>query len=540
MNITNIWAAPSTRSCFKNSAPYIDDTNTFTLDAAKGESVSVQIMIKNGADIKSTQDAANKTLRVTDATVTQLSGAKFDAESIKIQAQEYISFADGIAYPDPISNGASSEIPANCSASWWVTFIVPESQDIGEYKFRVTLNSNVETDLFAEITLKVYNVTIPKPSDALYNIEHFTNPEDGVMFETNGYTFRPFDDEWWEFVEKYAKSLRECRSNVYRLYPLHLLKGAGSKRISKDKWHLDFSVFDRLVKILTESGAVKRFSIDDFLTPLDGTEIFSLDENGDIVKIPKSKPEAEIWLECYLTSLYNHAKELGIADNLIMHIQDEPHNPETWLWGKSLVKKYMPGIKCGNPIGKNIAELLGDEVDLYIPDFGAAELELDFYREASKKSGKEVWPYCCCIPYKSWFLQRFIDTPLVRSRLIGWATYSRGFTGFLHYGYSYWQRTEQFYPYSTEMYSAHKGDCMLIYPSPEDNSYKISARYINIRDGAQDYELLKIAEKYDKVKAKELSNSIAAGYTEFTEDEKMLVNARRELLKLAESAVENT
>ncbi len=88
--------------------------------------------------------------------------------------------------------------------------------------------------------------------------------------------------------------------------------------------------------------------------------------------------------------------------------------------------------------------------------------------------------------------------------------------------------------------SAHKGDCMLIYPSPEDNSYKISARYINIRDGAQDYELLKIAEKYDKVKAKELSSSIAAGYTEFTEDENMLVNARRELLKLAESAVENT
>ena len=109
MNITNVWAAPSTRSCFKNSAPYIGDTNTFTLDAAKGESVSMQIMIKNGADLKSTEDAVNKAIKISDAVITQLSGTHFDTESIKIQAQEYISFADGIAYPDPISNGMAAE-----------------------------------------------------------------------------------------------------------------------------------------------------------------------------------------------------------------------------------------------------------------------------------------------------------------------------------------------------------------------------------------------------------------------------------------------
>ena len=80
MNITNVWAAPSTRSCFKNSAPRIDDTNTFTLDAAKGESVSMQIMIKNGADLKSTEDAVSKTIKVSGAAVTQLSGTEFDTE----------------------------------------------------------------------------------------------------------------------------------------------------------------------------------------------------------------------------------------------------------------------------------------------------------------------------------------------------------------------------------------------------------------------------------------------------------------------------
>ena len=78
---------------------------------------------------------------------------------------------------------------------------------------------------------------------------------------------------------------------------------------------------------------------------------------------------------------------------------------------------------------------------------------------------------------------------------------------------------------------------MLIYPSAEENSYKISVRYINIRDGAQDYELLRIAEKEDSKKAKELSKSIAERYTIFDMDEKKFYLVRRNLLMLAEKAM---
>lgn len=80
---------------------------------------------------------------------------------------------------------------------------------------------------------------------------------------------------------------------------------------------------------------------------------------------------------------------------------------------------------------------------------------------------------------------------------------------------------------------------MLIYPSPEDNSYRISVRYINIRDGAQDFELLKISEKGCKEKIAELAKSIAVGYIDYNEDEKHFSEVRKKVLELAEKTYKN-
>ena len=159
---------------------------------------------------------------------------------------------------------------------------------------------------------------------------------------------------------------------------------------------------------------------------------------------------------------------------------------------------------------------------------------MEFYNTVAENPMKEVWAYCSCAPYSSWYLNRFIDRPVMHGRLIAWATYSRGIKGFLHYGYSYWQKTKQFQSFGLDAHAQYKGDCMLIHPSPEDNAYKISIRYINMRDGAQDYELLKIIEKADKEKALEISKRVAQGYRDFNADEKHFLEVRRILLETAE------
>jgi len=267
-------------------------------------------------------------------------------------------------------------------------------------------------------------------------------------------------------------------------------------------------------------------------------EISMLDETGEIITVDIAEPDAECWTKELFTALYEHIVSLSNPTDWIMHIQDEPSNPDTWLWLRDKVHKYMPDLRCGNPTCvAGLSEKLGDEVDIYIPIFNLVEEELPYFEKLLTNPEKEVWAYCCCLPYESWYLNRFIDRPAIHSRLIAWATNSRRLHGYLHYGYSFWQKTEQFYPYTINKNSMYKGDCMMIYPSPEDNSYRISVRYINIRDGAQDFELFKLVEKADKEGALALSRSIAAGYKNFDTDEQKFMKARDELLKMAESKI---
>ena len=531
-----IWTAPSVRTCFKNALLQREDSTSITLDAAKGEFVSMQILVRNNERLGGTRVEGNggKVVHIRGGKVTQTSGEKFDVSDVRIQAQEYISFADGITYPDALSDNCVADVDISTTQSIWVTFPVSQNQPHGEYKFRVDIESDSKEEIFADVTLKVYNVKIPSPDKGEYSIEHFTTPEDQELLDCAGYDCKAYDEKWWEFMENYAVSLKECRSNVYRLKPVYALKAAGSKRISKDKWHFDFSLFDRMVDLLIKNNVVSRFAIDDVLECFDGHGIFALDENGEFIQFDISTPDAEAWAKEYFTALYEHISKHSTPDNWIMHIQDEPQNAETWLWARELVKKYMPGFICGNPTCQNIDAVLGDAVELYIPVFFVVEDEIEFYKKTVKNPDKEVWAYCCCGPSSSWYLNRFIDRPSVYGRLIAWATFSREFTGFLHYGYSYWQKNETLQPFGIDEHTQHKGDCMIIYPSPENNSYKISIRYINLRDGAQDYELLKIIEKADKEKAFELSRSVAEGYRDFNADEKHFLDARRKLLELAE------
>jgi len=316
---------------------------------------------------------------------------------------------------------------------------------------------------------------------------------------------------------------------------LELLKYAGSCRISEGKWHFDFSIFDKMADLLLESGTVKQFAIDDPLLPLDSSLIKTLDYDGSILPIDISRSDAELWAREFFTALYEHIVSRSDPNNWIMHIQDEPYNTETWLWARRLVRKYMPGLRCGNPTHRvGLSEALGDEVDLYIPLFSLVEEELEFFENLLDKPNKEVWAYCCCGPSETWYLNRFIDKPVIHSRLIAWATYSRRLKGCLHYGYNWWQKTNQFYPFSINPDSHFKGDALMVYPSPEDNSYRISNRYINIRDGAQDFELFKLAEKVDPEKALALSRSVAVGYKDFVIDEKHFMDARKQLLEIVQ------
>ncbi|MBO5906930.1 MAG: DUF4091 domain-containing protein [Clostridia bacterium] len=538
-NNIKLWAAPATRSCFKNAVPFFSDSDTITLEAAKGERISVQLLLRNDVRIKFKEDVAEKTLIVNDIKIKQICGEKFDTGRINAGAQEYISFADGITYPDAVSNGVKSEILPNTTGGFIISFDISCEQSSGEYEFKINFIHNIEgleKELSATVKLKIYNVTVPSPANAAYSIEHFTNPACEDMLHGVGYDYPIFSEKFWEFMDEYAKSLKNCRSNVYRIYPIRLLGAAGSRRTAQGTWVFDFTLFDRMIKLLNESGAIKLYSIQDPLKSWDGKEIEAIGESGESIYIHLDDPDAEIWAREYFTALYEHIKQTDDVSRWIMHIQDEPCNADVWIKVCEWVNKYMPTFRTGNPICRDIAAKIKDFADILIPIFYEAEENKNFYQEILESGACDVWGYCCCDPSQSHYLNRFIDRPAIQPRLISWATYSMGFSGFLHYGYSYWQKTPPFAPFSIGEYSSYKGDSMLIYPDPVSNSYKESIRYINLCDGAQDFELLKIVEKKNPSLASSLAARAAKSYTEFNADESAFLKVRHDLLVSAEDA----
>ena len=230
------WIAPSVRNCYKNALALLGDSEKFTINAAKGEFVSLQLCFRNHISVKSDNDIRKHIVTIKGVEITQSQGKEYDISSVRVGCQEYFSFGDGIEYPEPISNKfVPLEVLPNTTRTIWLTFPVDELAEAGEYVFDVRVDANYKEEIKGEITLKVYDVQIPPSYLGNYSVEHFTSPDYSEVFENLSYGFKVYDDKWWSFMEEYARSLRECRSNIYRIYPLHLLGASGSKRVSENE-----------------------------------------------------------------------------------------------------------------------------------------------------------------------------------------------------------------------------------------------------------------------------------------------------------------
>jgi hypothetical protein len=55
--------------------------------------------------------------------------------------------------------------------------------------------------------------------------------------------------------------------------------------------------------------------------------------------------------------------------------------------------------------------------------------------------GIRTWAYFCCLP-RGGYLNRLLDTPLSTVAMTGWLLHATGVSGFLHWGYNYWYRSQ--------------------------------------------------------------------------------------------------
>ena len=105
------------------------------------------------------------------------------------------------------------------------------------------------------------------------------------------------------------------------------------------------------------------------------------------------------------------------------------------------------------------------------------------YRERQRQ-GEELWFYTCVFPQGE-YANRFIEQPLIKTRLLHWINFRYGITGYLHWGYNHsWQAdvNSQLAP----------GDAHLVWPG--EYGPRSSLRWEAQRLGIEDHELFCLLE----------------------------------------------
>jgi len=129
------------------------------------------------------------------------------------------------------------------------------------------------------------------------------------------------------------------------------------------------------------------------------------------------------------------------------------------------------------------------------------------------------------------YANRFIEQPLIKTRLLHWINFRYGITGYLHWGYNHWTADSPF-THTTRPHGGPPylpaGDPWIVYPGADGPLDSI--RFEAMRDGIVDHELLSMFAEKDAPAAQALAGRFIIAFDQYQTDVAQFRAARRELL----------
>lgn len=214
------------------------------------------------------------------------------------------------------------------------------------------------------------------------------------------------------------------------------------------------------------------------------------------------------------------------------HVADEPsaHNIAEYRQTCGIVRKYMSGVKLADAV--EVCDLAG-ALDAYCPKNRYYEENRAQFEALRVTAKDEIWCYTCMFPGGRW-MNRLLDNELVRPTLLPWGCAAFSLDGYLHWGYN--QFTPKNDPLRTsvsrdEHMSSNlpPGDRNIVYAGT-DGPWP-SVRLEAMRQGFEDYELLKILSGRDRPAAEALIRKLVRGFADYTTDLGDYWAARKALLR---------
>lgn len=524
---------------------------TDTLRVARGETASAQFVVR-----------ANRDLVGLDAHVTAMVDGRAALGKastgwvgyVKVgrrygnPSKDILHSASGY-FPDPILTDTVMDLDQGDIQPLWVSVKVPLNAAAGLYAGKVLISAKVQgkrQTFSKQLFIRVYPVSVPHTSLWVTNWMSFA-PEN-LAYMNHGKNVATFSPLYWQLLEQFAKMAGSHGQNMYRIFPVWLT----SYTLNNGKYGFDFSHFDQEVEMFQRDGNLQRIegghlawrSGGDWAAPYfvevpvkekksndqdaPGAALVTHTDGMHLVKLALSDPRTDQFLSQFLPALRKHLEEKGWLEKYVQHIGDEPADGNAASYQKisEYVRKYLPGVKILDAV--TASRSLEGSIDIWCPVLDLFKKDYGYF-DTLRRRGNELWFYTCVVPQGN-FANRFIELPLVQTRLLHWIDYKYQATGYLHWGYNFWTGFED----PLQETARHRGmlpggDCFIVYPGY--HKLYSSIRLEAMRDGIYDYELLRMLQTRDAAKANEIVSAVVLNIDEYDSEVHHFREMRRQLLE---------
>lgn len=536
----HVWFVDSLIKVFPQDAAGTHQLEAPDFNAARNQHVNIQVAIRAGkaesritAVAEPLRDDAGHTI---DTVSIRREGYVVVGSHTKAPPEELVGTAPGL-FPDVLLP-LPLQLDSNRTESLWIEIHVPTDATPGLYHGAIDIESGQKKRLARlPFQLQVFSATVPQQRSL--QVTNWFNLSDTTSKQFFGVTM--FSDGWWKLVDNVAHVFAEHRQNVV-LTPLMTLiqtKAVGGQV------HYDYSNFDRWVETFQKAGAIGTIEGSHLTTRAKGSYDGALEVPVlEVVKgqvqvtvLPAGDPRVAPFLASFLGQLYAHLKEKGWSGMYVQHISDEPHGPEIPYYGEfaAIVHRVMPGIKTIDAVSvKNMNDTLKKSTDIWVPILGSFDNRMDLINDRVQ-SGHAVWYYTCLYP-NGRYTNRFIDFPLVKTRLLLWLDFRYGLTGFLHWGGNYWTPKPMLdtQPVINDNETLlPPGDAFIYYPDRQKLTFDSSIRMETFLTGIEDYELLKELSARNASQANTLAKSAMSSFTDYVRKPAAFRKIELQLLKAA-------
>ena len=518
------WFVDSLIKVFPGDVGGTHSLRTPEFRGARNQHVAVQLAIRSSTrlpdlrvEVKGLEGRDGR--RISNVEVHHVAYVVVGSHTPDCPPEELVGVAPGW-YPDPLEDFPFA-LEARRTTPVWVTIHIPPDAVAGNYEGLILVRSGGRVVARKPFRLEVVSASVP--ADRSLKVTNWFSLDDKTSRQFYG--IAALSPEWWTLVSSVARVLAAHRQNVILTPLLTLIQ----PRVEGGKLAYDFTNFDRWVETFKQAGAIGYIEGSHLLdragsydAPLLVPTFQMVDGKPQNLSLPPDDPRVEAFLSGFLASLDAHLKERGWETFYFQHVLDEAHGNEIPYYGKfaALVHRQMPGIPTIDAVdAAHMPEVLQTNCDIWVPQLGRFDDQMPLIDQRIQ-SGRAVWFYTCLYPQKR-YLNRLMDFPLMKVRLLQWLDFRYGFTGFLHWGGNYWTPqplldTQPVIDNNTELLPP--GDAFIVYPDREHRTVRSSIRFEAMRAGIEDYEMLRALKGRDPAAAEQIAASAVSSFTDYVRD----------------------